>query len=150
MTYERPYPFILTARLDEHSFAIFDDLRRQYFALERNWVPAHITLFHQLPGEQAQSLVSTIQSICSRTPVLTLWFPKARFLGRGVAIEVECKGLLDLRKRFVTEWGPWLVPQDRGGYKPHITIQNKVSASQARLFFENMSSPWRLFFWLRR
>ena len=45
-------PLIITAALDEGGFDWFDDLRRAHFPAHRNVVPAHLTLFHALPGEQ--------------------------------------------------------------------------------------------------
>lgn len=65
-----------------------------------------------------------------------------RFLGSGVAIEVACPGLLKLRRHLAREWEQWLGAQDKGGYRPHITIQNKVDAAEARRFFESLREEW--------
>lgn len=46
-------PLILTLRLDEDSQAFFNTQRRLYFPPERNFLDAHLTLFHQLPDEAA-------------------------------------------------------------------------------------------------
>jgi 2'-5' RNA ligase len=142
MTVTRLQPLVLTLQLDAISFAIFDDLRRRHFAPERNLVPAHITLFHALPGAEKRELVVALQRVSSQTPILDLSFPGVRFLGQGVAIEVQSPGLLALRKRLASQWRRWLVAQDKQSYQPHITIQNKVSGSQARCLFERLRATW--------
>ena len=45
-------PLILTLALDDLSFARFDALRREHFPPTLNRIPAHVTLFHHLPGEE--------------------------------------------------------------------------------------------------
>ncbi|WP_208644854.1 2'-5' RNA ligase family protein [Mucilaginibacter kameinonensis] len=42
---------ILTLRLDEESQAFFDEMRKRHFPQERNFLKAHLTLFHQLPSD---------------------------------------------------------------------------------------------------
>ena len=135
-------PLVLTLRLDTFSFAAFDDLRRRYFPPGRNFIPAHVTLFHALPGEQEKEIVRFLHELCSQSPVLNLCFSGVRFLGSGVAIEVTCPGLLKLHRHFSSEWKPWLGAQDKGGYRPHITIQNKVDPADARRLFERMREEW--------
>ena len=53
-------PLIVTAALDEAAFAWFDDLRRAHFHPLRNRVPAHLTLFHALPGEHEARVVEAL------------------------------------------------------------------------------------------
>jgi hypothetical protein len=45
---------ILTLKLDQTTFERANTLRQQYFPPERNVVPAHVILFHQLPGDKNQ------------------------------------------------------------------------------------------------
>ena len=49
-------PLILTLRFDGEAFARLDDLRRAHFPPERNQIPAHLTLFHALPGEALEEV----------------------------------------------------------------------------------------------
>jgi len=51
---------ILTLALDGEAFALFDRLRREHFPPERNVVPAHVTLFHALPGEERAAIASVL------------------------------------------------------------------------------------------
>lgn len=63
-------PVIVTAALDEGAFAWFDDLRRSHFPRHRNVVPAHLTLFHALPGEhEADVLHRLAETVRSRRPM---------------------------------------------------------------------------------
>ncbi len=48
-------PLIVTADLDEGAFDGFQDLRQAHAAAHRNLVPAHLTLFHALPGASRRS-----------------------------------------------------------------------------------------------
>jgi hypothetical protein len=57
-------PLILTLALDGEAFAFFDGLRRAHFPPERNVVPAHVTLFHALPGEQRPAIGSLLDLVC--------------------------------------------------------------------------------------
>ncbi len=135
-------PFILTLKLDEQSFAMLDALRVEHFPRERNFIPAHITLFHALPAEHELLIQDSLEALCQTTPVLPVSLPKPRFLGRGVALEVNSPDLVRLRKRLAVEWEALLGPQDRQGYRPHITIQNKVTSAQARQLYERLSTEW--------
>ncbi|MBD1995419.1 2'-5' RNA ligase family protein [Leptolyngbya sp. FACHB-541] len=138
-------PLILTLKLDQKTFSYFDQLRQQHFPPERNFLSAHITLFHALPGEQKSSIQQTLQDFRSHIPPLTLTFTTLRFLGKGVAVEVECPELIQLRQQLATHWHDWLSRQDQQGYRPHITIQNKVTPDQARLLYDQLVSEWKAF-----
>ena len=61
-----------------------------------------------------------------------------RFLGRGVAFEVACPPLVALRGAMAADWRDRLTAQDRQGYRPHVTIQNKVSPNEARATQERL------------
>jgi 2'-5' RNA ligase len=135
-------PFVLTLKLDQLSFAYLDDLRRQHFPPARNIVPAHITLFHALPGDQESAIRRTLHDICVQTHPFELTLPTLRFLGRGVALEVASPGLTQLRQELATVWGAWLSAQDQQRYRPHITIQNKTAPHEARQLYDQLVSAW--------
>lgn len=138
-------PLILTLKLDAHSFGVFDGLRRTNFPPELNFIPAHITLFHALPGAHESAITHVLGTACATLAPFGVRFGQPRFLGRGVAINVESSSLLALRQRLQTLWDEWLSPQDRQAYKPHITIQNKVAPEQARVLFGSMAQSWTAF-----
>ena len=135
-------PLIVSLKLDQDSFEILNDLRQRHFPSERNFLDAHVTLFHALPGEQEAAVLDTLREVAGQTPCFPVLLPSVRSLGRGVAIEIESEPLVKLRSRLASVWSPWLTPQDRQGYRPHVTIQNKVSAEQARSLYEELSAQW--------
>lgn len=134
-------PLILTLELDPDSFEIFNSLRKEHFPPERNFLDAHITLFHKLPGEQEEAIKKTLQEISSRS-TLTLSFSSLRFLGKGVAVNVDSAELLELRKQLATTWKDWLETQDKQPFKPHLTVQNKVTPEEARGLLEHLQQTW--------
>ena len=125
-------PLIMTALLDARSFAILDGLRRRHFPAALNRVPAHVTLFHRLPGQDLRVASERLAAVCGRTGPMPFTMAETRFLGRGVALAVDCPGLVALRADLARAWRDRLLAQDREGYRPHATVQNKVTAAQAR------------------
>lgn len=136
-------PLILTLKLDQKTFYYFDQLRQQYFPSEKNFLSAHITLFHALPGQQEPNVRQVLQQVCACTSSLPLTCPKLRFLGQGVAVEVTCPELLQLRQHLAKQWSTGLTRQDQQGYRPHITIQNKTTGNAARQLYEQLSCEWQ-------
>lgn len=135
-------PLIVTLALDTESFALFDSLRQAHFPPERNLLPAHVTLFHALPGEEAEAVRDTLAEVCAAIAPLPLVFPKVRSLGKGVAVEVDSPELLAVRKKLAAGWEAWLTPQDRQPYRPHVTVQNKVTPDEAKRLFAHLSAAW--------
>jgi 2'-5' RNA ligase len=133
---------IVTLKLDTSTFAEVDALRKQYFPPERNFIPAHVTLFHALPEVEEKAIVEGLHRVCAVTPRMSLELSTLRFLGRGVAIECCSLELQKLRQVLSSAWHDWLIPQDRQSYRPHITIQNKVPPDTARQLYEHMTQTW--------
>jgi len=136
---------ILTLRMDESSQEHFDRLRELHFPPERNYLRAHLTLFHKLPGEQEAEISADLREICREQGPPTLTATGLRFLGKGVAYELSSPGLASVRKDLVRRWEPWLGPQDRQGFKPHITVQNKVAPEQARALHRELQAAFSPF-----
>ena len=134
---------ILTVKLDSETFKQLNELRQRHFPVERNYLDAHITLFHKLPGTEIDAIGQTLEEICTGQPVVPLRFPGVRSLGRGVAIEIDAPALKTIRRRLAEHWQDWLSPQDRQGFRPHVTVQNKVTADQARTLYQSMSATWQ-------
>lgn len=136
-------PLIVTLKFDDESFAFFDELRRLYFPPERNFLSAHLTLFHHLPGEELEKIQADLTDLCGAFKKFPLFFDEWRTLGRGVAIRVEAPELHRLRFHLSTVWKDWLTAQDRQKFQPHITVQNKVAPDEARELYENLSRDWQ-------
>jgi 2'-5' RNA ligase len=138
-------PLILTAKMEARAFHRFQALRERHFPPERNQVPAHITLFHHLPGTEVAPIVDRLKSLARGTAAPQVEVAGVRSLGRGVAYDLRSPALVDLRAELAHAWHSLLIPQDRAGFRPHVTVQNKAAARDARLLFAMLSlefEPW--------
>ena len=125
-------PLVVTAELDEQTFNWLDDLRRRHFPPERNHLAAHLTLFHALPGPRLGRVCAELAHVtAARTAIegsAARWMP----LGSGVAMAIEAPALAALRGELARRLADSLTRQDAGGFRPHVTVQNKVSPARAR------------------
>lgn len=135
-------PLILTLKLDRSTFDRLNDLRQRHFPPERNFLPAHITLFHALPGDRAEAIAPHLEAVCAETEAIKLKFPTVRSLGKGVAAEIDAPDLLRLHQRLAADWQTWLTRQDQQKYRPHVTIQNKVSPEEAKRLYQELAASW--------
>jgi 2'-5' RNA ligase len=131
-------PLILTLTLDGASQAYFNGLRQRHFPPERNHLAAHLTLFHHLPGTQAADIAGRLLLLAAQQVPLPLQVTGLRFLGMGVAFKLENPGLRHLHQALQTEWHEWLTSQDQQKLQPHVTVQNKVTPTQARHLFVDL------------
>jgi len=138
-------PLILTLRFDENSFAFFDEQRRRYFPRAWNFIPAHLTLFHALPGEHLSRIRNDLEDCASHQAPFVLAVTGLRSLGRGVAYTPESPDLTEMRRHLARRWNDWLKPQDRQNHRPHVTVQNKVDPTQARALLEELSDSFEAF-----
>ena len=136
---------ILTAAMDNESFERFDALRVQHFPPERNFIPAHITLFHALPVSQQEKIFDIVQLLCNRTATIEGSAKKLRKLGAGVAYDIEAPQLVALHGMLKDTFGGAVSGQDRLPFQPHVTIQNKVDPAVARALFESMQAEHKPF-----
>jgi len=132
-----PEPLVVTLLLEEAAQQRFDRLREQYFPPERNFLTAHVTLFHALPGEHLHAVRSDLAASADRS-AFDVAVTGVRFLGRGVAYSLASSELAALRAGLVSSWAPWLTPQDQQLHAPHVTVQNKVAPAVARALHERL------------
>jgi hypothetical protein len=137
-------PLILTIKLDDDSQLYFDQLREAHFPPERNYLAAHLTLFHHLPPNQLQ-LINDIDSIAKRNSTLSLEVTEVKSIGNGVALSIECPPLGHLHSYLQKLWFDWLIPQDRQRLWAHITVQNKVSSDLARSLKAELTEQFKPF-----
>ena len=138
-------PLIVTAALDEGAFDWFEDLRQSHFPRHRNKVPAHLTLFHALPGKHERVVVETLKAACQRRGPIRMEVRSPWSLGQGVAYRLASPELDGLRKELATAFSPWLTRQDQAPHRPHITIQNKAEPEDARLLLERLQMEFEPF-----
>jgi hypothetical protein len=139
-------PLILTARPDDAALVRFETLRRTHYPAGINRVPAHISMFHQLPGSEYEAVVDRLKFAARHTPAPEVEVYGLRSMGNGVAMTLRSPGLEALRADLAEAWAPLLIAQDRQGWRGHVTIQNKVGGAAAKATLAALSAsftPWR-------
>ncbi len=131
-------PLILTLELAQPAQDLFQSLRNRHFPPGRNVVPAHVSLFHALPGAETPAILRRLRAVAATRPPVRVEAPF--LLGRGVGFRLDSPALAALRAGLARDWSPWLTAQDRQGYRPHVTVQNKVSPEEARLTLERLAA----------
>ncbi len=131
-------PIIVTLQVDEASDSLFQDLRRLHFPPEINFVGAHLTLFHNLPGDHEEEIIREVARMAKQIAPFRVKVDGAMKLGRGVALKIESPTLMALRLDLAARFEPWLIRQDREKFRPHVTIQNKVASHVADALYEHL------------
>src|SRR5205823_4214808 len=122
---------IVTAEIGPVDLAWLDALRRAHYPPERNRLPAHLTIFHALPPSAEAEVRSRLGEIArERRPKATV--AGLLDLGGGVAFRIVSSDLDRIREQLASDLHGLLGAQDSGGWRPHITIQNKVAPKIAR------------------
>lgn len=132
---------ILTLHLDPESQRHFEALRQQYFPPERNQVPAHLTLFHTLPDTEGTT--EAIHQAAHAQRRFAAEVTGVRFLGKGVALALASPELLQLHRELATRFKEHLSAQDRQRLMPHIVVQNKTTAEEARALFAKLQRDFQ-------
>jgi 2'-5' RNA ligase len=138
-------PLIVTARLDRASQKYFDELRKQYFPPERNYVPAHLTICHALPGDAIDEVRVVLNQVANGKPSPSAEISGVRSLGNGVAFTIRSPGLERVRREIAAAFFGRLTRQDAQSWRPHITVQNKVTRESARELMTRLQGvfqPW--------
>jgi len=120
------------------SHAFLTNLRSKYFPPSRNFLSAHVTLFHAIPPHRIKDLDQELEKICSATPGWDVFIGEPRKMGKaGVLVNVRERpsgtvegihqDLMDFLKRGVKDDKDRLTDQDaRRLGKPHVTVLNKA------------------------
>lgn len=136
-------PLILTARIADADLEPFDRLRQAHFPPDRNFLRAHLTMFHRLPGEYQPRIEEALHSIAQTTKVIAVDVSELRHLGAGVAYSITSEALLGIHAVLKTEFLSWLGPQDRQTWRPHITVQNKSSKAVADELYRTLNQNFQ-------
>ncbi|MEO6502627.1 MAG: 2'-5' RNA ligase family protein [Jatrophihabitantaceae bacterium] len=123
-------PFVVTLEIDDEAQARFDRERAALFPPGRTQVGAHVTLFHAVPAAQEPAVLAALAAAAVREPFGVEVF-ELMPLGRGVAYRLRSAELLALHRQLQSSWWDGLSAQDRQGFRPHVTVQNKVSPEVA-------------------
>ena len=135
-------PIIITALFAREDQAWLDAQRTAYFPPERNFLSAHLTMFHHLPPSLESEVRQRLGDLARDGA------PEARLaglisLGRGVAYRIDSPALEDARAYLADLWRDVLTPQDRAGWRPHVTIQNKVVPAEAKALLDRLKPDFR-------
>ena len=133
---------IVTAEIAPGDLAWLDRLRRGHYPAERNQLPAHLTVFHALPPSVEGEVRSRLARLAGGAP------PRAFIdglmdLGGGVAFRIVSSDLDRIRNELADDLHGLLGAQDSGGWRPHVTIQNKVPAKEARALIAKLEREFR-------
>ena len=136
-------PLILTLGLDLQNQTRFEEERRRYFPARLNRIPAHISLFHALPGDRLSAIRERLRKLASASTPFPLEVYDLMRLGRGVAYAVRAPELDRIHAALRTEWLTDLTRQDQQPFRPHVVIQNKVDPDEARTLYTRLSQGFR-------
>ncbi|ABC62892.1 2'-5' RNA ligase family protein [Erythrobacter litoralis] len=125
-------PLILTGLLPKDMHGWATALRDRYFPPERNYLEAHVTLFHAIPAQCEAELCDLLKRLAGEFAP-----PQARLiglmsLGGGTALKLESEQMLTLRDGIAEHFRGMLTKQDQGRPRLHATIQNKVTSTEAK------------------
>lgn len=133
---------IVTADFIADHFAWLEELRRANYPLDRNQVPAHLTLFHALPPSLEEEAKRQL-AVQARGTAPQAILASVMDLGGGVAFRVISDDLDHIRAGLADHFHGALISQDGPGWRPHVTIQNKVSNRQARELIARLEQSFR-------
>ncbi len=134
-------PLILTLKLDDESQAYFDEQRQRHFPPGRNFLRAHLTLFHQLPNDDGTK--AYLADIVH--PIFFLQTIGLMHRGAGVAYSIDSPDLHILHQKLSNHFASTLTPQDLQPFRPHITIMNKSTPEKAHSLLQSLSTTVKLF-----
>ena len=132
MDHDGTAPLIVTALLPAALHSRFTALRRAHFPPERNWLDAHVTLFHALPPSARDEVTGVLKRLACDTAPIPATVAGVMSLGRGTAIRISSPAMLALRGDIAAHFHGALSAQDSHPPRLHVTIQNKVTPTEAK------------------
>ncbi|MCM0001318.1 MAG: 2'-5' RNA ligase family protein [Erythrobacter sp.] len=140
-----PQPFILTAVLPRDLQAFAQGLRRAHYPPDKNYLHAHVTLFHAFAPSLLEELRDYLPRLAAEFAAPEGAVKGVMDLGKGTAIALEAPQLLALRGCIAEHFRGSLTAQDLHEPRPHITVQNKVTKEEARALqatLPQLLAPW--------
>lgn len=135
-------PLIVTADFASDDFAWLEGLRRAHYPVKRNRVPVHLTMFQGLPPsaveEVKQQLALHVAGPRPRAAIAGLMN-----LSGGVAFRVVSEELEGIREAIADHFHGMLCAPDAAGWRPHVTIQNKVPPRAAKALLDELQRDFR-------
>lgn len=137
-------PLIVTAQLPADLQRWATRLRQLHYPPERNWLDAHVTLFHALPPGSEGELRTRLSRLAAITPPPPASLTGIMDLGQGTALRLDSPAMLDLRDDIADFCHGLLTAQDQARPRLHVTIQNKVSKHTARALQSELNQSFEL------
>lgn len=135
-------PLIVTLKLDSEAQCFFNALREKYYPKYGYFVPAHCTFFHALPNRAA--VIELLQSSAAISHQ-KISVNRLIHFNNGLAYGLSNETLQSLHANLQQNAVLKLATKDRKLWKPHITIQNKVTAYKATLLYKELSKTFNPF-----
>ncbi|WP_448661048.1 2'-5' RNA ligase family protein [Sphingomonas sp. CJ20] len=132
-------PLIVTALFGRQDQAFFNAKRQEHYPPDRNVLDAHLTLFHHLPPSVAEELKHRLAQETRGIRAPRAQVSGLMSLGRGVAYRIEAPALTAIRDGLMEAFAGMLTPQDAGRWRPHVTVQNKVTPALAKVVLGALS-----------
>ena len=127
-----PAPLILTAEMPPDLFSWANQLRTDHFPPERNYLKAHVTLFHALPPSCEGELRDCLKDLVRNNPPVPARLVGIMKLGKGTALKLESESMIAIWRDLADRFHGMLTPQDEHKPRLHVTVQNKVSIEAAK------------------
>jgi hypothetical protein len=135
-------PLIVTADLAADDFAWLEGLRRAHYPAELNRVPVHLTMFQGLPPSAVEEVKQRLALHAAGPPPRSTIAGLVNLSG-GVAFRVVSDELETIRDAVADHFHGLLCAPDAAGWRPHVTIQNKVAPKQAKALLDRLERDFR-------
>lgn len=138
-------PLILTFKLDAVSQGRLDAWREIHFPKERNFLKAHLTVYHQLPGQSINLIKTQLDEIAGSQEKIGIAFDQLMTKQGFVGIRVVSDAMQRCRSQLDLQFQSLLRAQDKQAYRPHVTLTNLGSpkdAAQTMMAMEKVFVPW--------
>lgn len=131
---------IVTLAIEPEMQKWFDEQRRMHFPPALNHIPAHITLFHRLPGDAATAHV--LREAAVGQPPFRMVVDGVGSMGRGVLYSLASSELMRLHGELAAKFRTYLTPQDKQPLRPHVVVQNKVEPHEAKILLAHLQAEF--------
>jgi 2'-5' RNA ligase len=136
-------PLVATLAITPSVQSYFNQLRREHFPAERNYLDAHLTLFHALPDKPW--VVEDLKRLAKDQRPFDVTAQAIMSLGNGTAFKIISPELPLMHQKLQKSWFDYLSNQDRQKRNFHITIQNKVEPVAAKKLQSDMAQDFKPF-----
>ena len=127
-----PAPLIVTAEMPPDLFSWANQMRVDHFPPDRNYLQAHVTLFHALPPSCEDELRDCLKNMARDNPPVPARLVGIMKMGKGTALKLESAGMIAIWQDLADRFHGLLTPQDEHRPRLHVTVQNKVSIEAAK------------------